>query len=124
MIDKQTVENFRDDFNKAMEALEKQYGFVIELGPITYTGTRLTGKLDAREGESKDEINEQDFKRYCGRYGLNAEDYDRRFAFQGHNYIIVGISPSKRKYPIYCQQVDNGHTYGFTPDCVKQALGK
>ena len=37
MIDKQTLENFRQDFQDAMKALEQKYGFVIELGRITYT---------------------------------------------------------------------------------------
>lgn len=124
MIDKQTLENFRNDFKKAMETLEKQYGFVIELGRITYTATSFTGKLEVHEGESKDDVNEQDFKRYCSMYGLSANDYDRRFTFQGNNYIVVGIRPSKRKYPICCQQVENGTTYGFTAECVKRCLGK
>ena len=57
MIDRKTLENFRKDFEKAMEALEKQYGFVIDLNRITYTSTSFTGKLEVHEGESKDEVN-------------------------------------------------------------------
>lgn len=124
MIDRQTVENFHEDFNKAMEALEQKYGLVIELGRITYTATSFTAKLEAKEGDSKDEVNEQDFKKYCHMYGLSYDDYDRRFTFQGHEYIIVGIRPSKRRYPICCTRVDNGTTYGFTAEGVKRALGK
>ena len=124
MIDRQTLDNFRKDFDKAMEALEQQYGFVIELGRITYTPTSFTGKLEVHEGESKDDVNEQEFKKYCHMYGLSYDDYDRRFTFQGNDYIVVGIRPSKRKYPICCQQVQNGTTYGFTAECVKRALGK
>ena len=105
-----------------METLEKQYGFVIELGRITYTATSFTGKLEVHEGESKDDVNEQDFKRYCYQYGLQPTDYDRRFEFQGNHYIVVGIRPSKRKYPICCQCVENGTTYGFTAEAVKRAL--
>lgn len=124
MINKQTLENFRQDFKKSMEALEKRYGFVIELGRITYTATSFTSKLEVHEGESKDDVNEQEFKKYCHMYGLSADDYDRRFTFQGNDYIVVGIRPSKRKYPIACQQVQNGTTYGFTAEAVKRALGK
>lgn len=124
MIDKQTLENFRNDFEKAMETLEQQYGFVIELGRITYTPTSFTGRLEVHEGESKDDVNEQEFKKHCRMYGLEESDYDRRFTFQGDDYIVVGIRPSKRKYPICCQQVQNGTTYGFTAECVKRALGK
>lgn len=124
MIDKQTLENFRNDFKKAMETLEQQYGFIIELGRITYTPTSFTGKLEVHEGESKDDVNEQEFKKYCRMFGLDESDYDRRFTFQGKDYIVVGIRPSKRKYPICCQEVNSGTTYGFTAEGVKRALGK
>ena len=124
MIDKQTLENFRQDFKQAMQALETKYGFVIELGRITYTATSFTGKLEVNEGDSKDDVNEKDFYKYCSMYGLSKDDYDRRFTFQGNDYIVVGIRPSKRKYPICCQQVQNGTTYGFTAECVKRCLGK
>ena len=50
MIDKQTLTNFRQDFKKAMEALEKQYGFIIDLGSITYSATSFSGKLEVHEG--------------------------------------------------------------------------
>lgn len=124
MIDKQVLQNFRDDFKKAMEDLEAKYGFVIELGSIRYTATSFTGKLEVNEGESKDDVNEQEFYKYCSMYGLEKSDYDRRFHFQGNDYVVTGIRPSKRKYPICCQQVQNGQTYGFTAECVKRALGK
>ena len=39
MIDRKTLENFRKDFEKAMEALEKQYGFVIDLNGFLHLGT-------------------------------------------------------------------------------------
>lgn len=124
MIDRPTLENFRNDFKKAMETLERQYGFVVELGRITYTPTSFTGKLEVHEGESKDDVNEQEFKKYCRLYGLDESDYDRRFAFKGKEYIVIGIVPSKRKYPICCQEVSSGATYSFTAEGVKKALGK
>ena len=124
MIDRQTLDNFRQDFKKAMEALEKQYGFIIDLGDITYSATSFTGKLEVHEGESKDEVNEQEFKMYCKMYGLDPEDYDRRFTYDGKDYIIIGIRPSKRKYPISCQQVQDGKTYAFTADMIRRLLGK
>ena len=124
MIDNQTLTNFRQDFKKAMEALEKQYGFIIDLGDITYSATSFTGKLEVREGDSRDDLNEQEFKMYCKMYGLDPEDYDRRFTCDGKDYIIVGIRPSKRKYPISCQQVQDGKSYVFTADLIRRLLGK
>ena len=42
--------------------------------------------------------NPKEFKMYCKSYGLDPEDYDRRFTYDGKDYIIIGIRPSKRKY--------------------------
>ena len=64
MIDRQTLDNFRQDFEKAMEALEKQYGFIIDLGSITYSATSFYGKLEVHEGDSRDDIKEQELKKY------------------------------------------------------------
>lgn len=124
MIDRQTLDNFRQDFEKAMEALEKQYSFIIDLGNITYSATSFYGKLEVHEGDSRDDLNEQEFKAYCKTYGLDPEDYDRRFTYGGKDYIIIGIRPSKRKYPISCQQVQDGKSYTFTADMIRRLLGK
>ena len=124
MIDRQTLDNFRQDFKKAMETLEKQYGFIIDLGSITYSDTSFYGKLEVHEGDSRDDLNEQEFKAHCKMYGLDYDDYDRRFTYGGKDYIIIGIRPSKRKYPISCQQVQDGKSYAFTASLIKQVLGK
>ena len=122
MIDKQTLQNFREDFKEAMKDLEQKYGSVIELNTIHYTATEFNAKLVAKEGDSKDDVNEQDFKKYCRMYGLEPTDYDRRFTYDGEEYVVVGIRPSKRKYPICCTQLSSGKTYGFTADLVKRLL--
>ena len=124
MIDKQLLADFRKDFEEKMKDLEQKYGLVISLGGIRYSPDSFEAKLECKEGDSKDEVNEQDFKKYCHMYGLSYDDYDRRFAYQGDDYIIVGVRPSKRKYPICCTQVSSGETYGFTAETVKRCLGK
>jgi len=122
MIDKAMLQNFRQDFAEAVKDLESKYGLVIELGNIKYSATSFEAKMSCKEGESKDDVNAQEFKKYCHMYGLNEDDYDRRFTFKGEDYVIIGIRPSKRTYPIICQQVSTGQSYSFTPDTVKRYL--
>ena len=123
-MDIHTVSNFRQYFNKAMEVVEIQYGFIIDFGNITYSATSFSGKLEVHEGDSRDDLNEQEFKMYCKSYGLDYDDYDRRFTYDGKDYIIIGIRPSKRKYPISCQQVQDGKSYAFTADMIRRLLNK
>lgn len=122
MIDKQMLHDFRKDFQDAIKTLEQKYGLVIELGRINFTATSFEAKFDAKEGDSKEDINEKEFKQYCKMYGLSPEDYDRRFTYKGEDYIIVGIRPSKRKYPIACTRVSDGVTYSFTVGAIKDAI--
>ena len=124
MIDKKMLQEFRNDFADAVKTLEQKYGIVIELGQISYTATSFDGKIKCREGASKDDANAADFRHYCKMYGLDEDDYDRRFTYGGDEYVIVGIRPSKRKYPIACTQLKSGQTYGFTAATVRQQLGK
>lgn len=122
MIDKQMLADFRKDFEDTVKALEQKYGLVISLGSIRYAPDSFEAKIECKEGESREDVNEKEFRIYCATYGLKPEDYDRRFVFQGKHYIIVGVRPSKRKYPICGQCVEDGKTYGFTAELVKRLL--
>lgn len=124
MIDRQVLSNFRKDFAEAVKGLEQKYGLVIDLGQISFTPTSFTTKITCREGEDRFDVNAQEFKKYCKAYGLSEEDYDCRFTFQGKDYVIVGIRPSKRKYPICCKELSSSNTYSFTAEGVRKALGK
>ena len=124
MIDKETLRNFRNDFAEAVKDLEQQYGIVITLGRITFDATSFSGKLEAKEGESKDQVNEDIFNKECKKYGLDPEDYDRRFTYQGKEYTITGIYSRSNKYPICCLCLTDNKTYRFTAKGVRQAIGK
>ena len=55
------VSKFRDDFEKAVEGLEKQYGCVIELGTIRYESNQLRVKMTAKIGEKIVKLRSSDF---------------------------------------------------------------
>ena len=55
------VSEFRDDFEKAVGTLEKQYGVSIELGTIRYEAKELRAKMTARIGEKREKLKSSDF---------------------------------------------------------------
>ena len=59
-FDKTTVGQFRIDFQKAIEELEKKYEVNISLGTLTYSEGEVRGKMTATKGEKvvKPQINE------------------------------------------------------------------
>ena len=124
MIDTQKLKDFRADFAEAMKDLEQKYGLVISLGSIKYSPTEFEGKITCKEGESQDEVNAGEFRKYCKTYGLDPEDYDRIFEYKGKKYVIAGILPSKRKYPVLGKTFDTGEVFCFSAEFVRQLLGK
>jgi len=61
MTEKEVL-NFRDDFQKAVAQLEKQYGVNIGLGPIRFDENSLRTKMTAIKGEKIQMLSKDDFK--------------------------------------------------------------
>lgn len=67
-LDKQGLQQFREDFDKAVEKLEKKYGMEIDLGNIRFDGIELRSKLTATIGtpRKKHDISEFSVGDYVG----------------------------------------------------------
>ena len=66
MLNKQKVQDFRTDFQLAVEQLEEKYGVHINLGVISFNANELRGKMTATIGEkivraSKEELTIRQF---------------------------------------------------------------
>ncbi len=121
MIDKKMLNDFRADFAEAMKALEQKYGLVIELKTIHFSYDSFDGKLEAKEGASKEDVFKKEFERDCVAVGLVPEDYGQIFTQQSKQYKIVGIDLAKRKYPIIIEDI-NGKRMRCTVDFVRKAM--
>ena len=60
-FNKNTAGKFREDFKKAVEQLEKEYGCSIELGTIRFGTEELRAKMTARIGEKREKLSSSDF---------------------------------------------------------------
>ena len=67
-MDKQTIREFRDDFDSAIAKLEKQYNMSIDLGNIRFNSEGLRAKLTAtiETPRVKHNINEFNVGDYVG----------------------------------------------------------
>ena len=61
MINKQKVQEFRNEFQKAVEQLEKDFGVAISLGTISFNANELRGKMTARIGIAQPKLSASDF---------------------------------------------------------------
>ena len=62
MLNKQKVQSFRVDFEKAVAQLEKDYGVAISLGTIRFSSNELRAKMTARVGEKAVRATREDFQ--------------------------------------------------------------
>lgn len=118
-FDKQTLDNFRIDFDSAMIDLQEKYGIRIKLGGINYTQTNFTSKITVdlvpEDGKSIDQAN---FEKYCNLFGLKKEHYGHPVLLQDNtSAVIVGISITKRKYPVIVK-TKNGKRYCMTSSTI------
>ena len=62
MLNSQKVKTFRNDFEKAVAQLEKDYGVAISLGTIRFSSNELRAKMTARVGEKAVRATREDFQ--------------------------------------------------------------
>jgi len=55
------ITNFRNDFEKAVEGLQKKYGVNIKLGTIRYNSTEVRFKVTATDGIPTQKLSKEDF---------------------------------------------------------------
>jgi hypothetical protein len=120
-IDNQMLDAFRKDFAEAVKDLEKQYGVVLSLGRITYGYDNFRCQLEAKSGDSRDDVLKKEFEQNCSAVGLYPEDYGQTFTQQGKQWRIIGIDLKKRKYPIIIEEVATGRTCRCTAAYIKSA---
>jgi len=56
------VKNFRNDFQNAVETLQKKYGVNISTGTIRYTDSELRFKVTARKGEVTNKLSKDNLQ--------------------------------------------------------------
>jgi hypothetical protein len=80
-FNKQNVGKFREDFQSAIEELEKKYGCNITLGTITFGSNELRAKMTATKGDkiiksTKDDFNVGDIVFINHRRISNTESFE------------------------------------------------
>ena len=61
MLNRNSVKNFRTDFQSAVQQLEKQYGVSINLGTIRFDSSELRAKMTATTGTPSEKLSKDDF---------------------------------------------------------------
>lgn len=93
---------------KALKALE-EIGVKAEVGSGSFTDTEVTVKVRLfLEGVDPAK---QDFEKVCWRFGLTPGYYGAEFQFNGNDYVLVALKPTRPKYPVVARQKATGRLF-------------
>ena len=103
-MNKQKVQTFRDDFEKAVAQLEKDYGVVISLGTIRYDSAGLRATMKAQVGSKVVKSTREDFQ-VGDIVKINHRKMDPNAQFRiekinNKNIKVVGLDGSRGNYSV------------------------
>ena len=103
-MNKQKVQTFRDDFEKAVAQLEKDYGVVISLGTIRYDSAGLRATMKAQVGDKVVRAAREDFQ-VGDIVKINHRKMDPNAQFRiekinNKNIKVVGLDGSRGNYSV------------------------
>jgi hypothetical protein len=125
-----SIKTFRAEFRDAVAELEKKHGISINIGNIKYNPTKFTTKLEVIASKPDEDGNvvtgeQANFNANCAHVGLSPQHYKATFTHRRSDYILVGVKPRNRKYPIIAQDVISGRNYKLTREPLEDIiLGK
>lgn len=102
-MNKITLPQFREDFAKAVAALEAQYGVKIRLGTITYNTNDFHARLEVKnvgtdEVSSKELWLAEQSKAYRKNALVKKVEYDKWYlGNDGRNYKVIGFNLNRPK---------------------------
>ena len=128
MITKDTMSNFRIDFQDAMKALEEKYNMKISLGNISYSDAEFRSKVtgisnDPVAQEHKDARVSPQLNLMATQLGIsyNTNFIGSMYKVQGKTFKIQGYSSKSYKYPIVALCNEDGKTYKLSWNAIQTA---
>ena len=121
--DKTFLGKLRREIDAHLADIAKYQGLdSLKTGNISYdadgVGAKITVKAVAKrpDGKTREQL---DFEKYHTIFDLKPEHFGARFVNKGSEFEIVGLMPSRRKYPVLAVNLATGKRNLFTPDVVK-----
>jgi hypothetical protein len=100
---------FNSTFITALDALLAQHGFA---------RTMSRGNIIITDLQSKSDTGKEMLRMYGARFGLTEADHGTIFTFRGTRYKLIGLKPSRPRYPLECEHMGDGRVFKFDTGVV------
>lgn len=122
-FDRPTIKQIKIDQRAvaALQSLADELGLTVDYGGGAFDATTFTVKLRFKV---KDEAalatkERETFDRFAGLYGMTPADLGATFVTRGEEWVIIGVLPSRPKFPIRARHARTGEVKIFTTDVVR-----
>lgn len=124
IVTQEFLEDFRKEFNDAVDGLREKYDISISLGRITYTDERFSATLNVNMTRDPEDIARANFDADAWKFmdiGITEGMYKRIFIGRnGKRYAIVGLKPRSYKTPLRMIDLEDGKRYRADRMFVKE----
>lgn len=122
-INKKTAAALQEAMEKAMAEVAEEFGV-----KITQYGGQLKGSAEAvlkfhvavTDQGAVEKQQEREFNLYARSFGLESKHRGTIVTSRGEKWRLIGIAPSRTKYPLKFESVDTGKVLLFTEDLVEK----
>lgn len=106
---------FSPTFFASLDALCAQHGVARSLNGNKITLVDVNGVEDAGK---------QALRLAGHYYGLSEADYGAVFTSQGRRFKLIGVKPSRPKYPLQCESLGDGRVFKFGTHVVPMIVAQ
>lgn len=122
---RQNLNTLRSEIEKALEGVAKKNGIMLSIGSISFNDaefhTKLTAMVSRVEGQSMKEVKyKADLEKNGFLFGVSGKDYGKTFFSNGDTFKLIGLAPSRPKYPVIGESVKTGKKFKFTESVLSQ----
>lgn len=126
-LTKSGMQQIRKAVETALKDIGVELGISLQLGRGSFRETeghfRLNVLASGEENGGKP-VEEVNWGLHCTRYGFEVSDFGKMIEAHGMRFRIVGIMPSRPKYPILAERLSDGRKYKLRIVEVLTGLGK
>lgn len=122
---RQNLKKLREEIDGALEKVAKKNNIMLSIGSISFNDdefhTKLTALVNRVEGQSVKEAKyKADLEKNGFLFGISGKDYGKTFFSNGETFKLVGLAPSRPKYPVIGESVRTGKKFKFTESVLSQ----
>jgi hypothetical protein len=121
-FDKQNVKVISKDLRNLISKYCEKNGMKIFGGKLVYSDDQFKYSFEVKLGSDVLLIRARDFAKSCHKYGLKERDFQKKFIYKDEQYIVIGIKSRKQKFPIICENLNNGKNYKFGVEFIKSKI--